>query len=117
MTKGSTEGKVLEVNAGEFEEEVLKSELPILVDFWAPWCPPCKMMIPVLEELNEIAEDKFRVAKVNVEEEINQDLAQEYDIRSIPNMKLFKNGKVIHEYVGLTDAKTLKNSVIEAINR
>ncbi|MDQ5957213.1 MAG: thioredoxin 1 [Patescibacteria group bacterium] len=109
--------KVKDINASNFQEEVLDNKLPILVDFWAPWCGPCLMMAPILDELNSASENKFSVMKLNVEEEENVALAQHYEIRSIPNMKLFKNGKVIHEFVGVTDSETLKTSILNAIKR
>lgn len=114
---GKTLTEVQNIDATQFENEILKSDTPALVDFWAPWCQPCRLMAPVLDELNNMSEGKFKIAKVDVENPANQALAQEYEIMSIPNMKLFKNGKVIHEYIGLVDAKTLNNSICDAINR
>ena len=83
-----------------FETEVLKSEIPVLVDFWAPWCGPCLMMAPVLEELAKDFEGKLKIVKVDTEQPDNQVLAMEYMIQSIPNLKLFKEGKVIKDFVG-----------------
>jgi len=91
--------KALEVNKESFENEVLKSDLPVLVDFWAPWCVPCQMMAPTLDELSGDMADKLKVAKVNTEVGANQSLAIEYQIQSIPNMKLFKDGKIIGEFI------------------
>lgn len=109
--------EVKNLNAAEFDAAVIKNDTPTLVDFWAPWCGPCLMMAPILDELAKMSEGKFNVVKVDVENDQNKKLGMEYDIRSIPNMKLFKNGKIIHEFEGLTDAKTLKNSIINALNR
>ncbi|MBP5358332.1 MAG: thioredoxin [Treponema sp.] len=81
-----------------FEQEVLKSELPVVVDFWASWCGPCQMMGPVVEELSDELEGKVKFCKVNVDD--NPELAQNYDVMSIPNFKLFKNGEMAGEQVG-----------------
>jgi len=88
------------VTKQNFEEEVLKSKLPVLVDFWAPWCGPCLMMAPVLEDLAKEFEGKIKIAKINTEEVENQSIAFEYNIQAIPNMKLFKDGKVVKDFVG-----------------
>ncbi len=83
-----------------FEAEVLKSDLPVLVDFWAPWCGPCKMMAPVLEELSESLSGKLKIAKLDVDEEAHRELAMQYRIQSIPALKLFKGGSVVKDFVG-----------------
>ena len=103
--------KVLELKKDSFSEEVLKSEQPVLVDFWAPWCMPCRMMAPILEELSEEMAGKLKIAKVNTEDGDNSDLAMEYQIQSIPNMKLFQGGKVIGEFIGLRNKETLKGEL------
>ena len=86
------------VNEDDFQKEVLESELPVLVDFYAVWCGPCKMMEPVLEKLSNDWADKLRVVKVNVDD--NPDLASTYGIMSIPNMILFKSGEKAAEIIG-----------------
>lgn len=101
----------LEVKKDSFDKEVLKSELPVLVDFWAPWCVPCQMMAPILDNLALDMAGKIKVAKVNTEDGDNQDLAMTYEIQSIPNMKLFKGGKVIGEFIGLRNLETLKGEI------
>ena len=81
-----------------FEAEVLKSDIPVFVDFYADWCGPCKMMSPVIDKLSEEYAGKIKVGKVNVDE--NSDLAMKYGIMSIPNMVFFKNGEVVDRVVG-----------------
>lgn len=103
--------KAIDVSAENFEAEVLKSSLPTLVDFWAPWCMPCRMMAPILDEVSADLAGKVKVAKVNTEEAENRNLAIRYQIMSIPNMKLFKNGKVIGEFIGTRDKETLKREI------
>ena len=86
------------VNESNFDEEVLKSELPVLVDFWATWCGPCRMLGPVIAQVAAEKEGSLKVAKVNVDE--NPDLAREYGIRSIPTLMLFKNGELAGTSLG-----------------
>jgi len=102
------------LTSANFEEEVIKSQIPILVDFWAEWCGPCKMMGPILEELAKDFEGKpVRIAKCNVDD--NPDLAQEYEILSIPAFKIFKGGKVIEEFVGAQTKDNLKSKLEKII--
>ncbi|MBC8531087.1 thioredoxin [Gehongia tenuis] len=88
----------INVTAKDFEEKVLNSELPVLVDFWAPWCGPCRMVAPILEQIAGEMEGKITVAKVNVDEE--QSLAQNYRVMSIPTMIIFKGGKAEETAIG-----------------
>ena len=92
-----------------FEEEVLKSEIPVLVDFFATWCGPCKMLAPVIAELAEKYEGKVKVGKVNVDEE--NELAMKYQISSIPTLVLFKEGKIINIKVGLSSKSEIENMI------
>jgi thioredoxin 1 len=89
---------VIHTSDAGFENEVLRSEVPVLVDFWAEWCGPCKMIGPILEEVARSYEGKIRVAKVNVDE--HQATAAKFNIRSIPTLLLFKNGALIAQKVG-----------------
>ncbi|MCL5008824.1 MAG: thioredoxin [Patescibacteria group bacterium] len=86
------------LNSGNFEKEVLNSPIPVLVDFWAVWCGPCRAVAPVIEELAKEYEGKIKVGKVNVDE--NNELASRYGVMSIPTMKYFKDGKIVNEIIG-----------------
>ena len=105
----------IDIKKDNFEAEVLKSDIPVLVDFWATWCMPCRMMSPILDELSQDMTDKVKIVKVNTEEEENQELASQYEIQSIPNMKLFKDGQVIAEFVGMKSKDALKQEIEEAL--
>lgn len=103
--------KAMELTKDNFSAEVLNSDLPVLVDFWAPWCGPCQMMAPILDELSEELAGKVKITKVNTEDGSNQELAMQYQIQSIPNMKLFKGGQVIGEFIGLRNKETLRGEI------
>lgn len=105
--------KVLNINADQFEKEVLKSSVPVLVDFWAPWCGPCIMMGPILDEVSEKIGSKAKIMKIDVDEKQNTELARKFSIRSIPSMKIFSKGNVVEEYLG---TKT-KNDLISGIEK
>jgi thioredoxin 1 len=92
------DGKVVHVNEKLFEEEVLRSELPVMVDFYADWCGPCRMVAPIMEKLAKEYAGKVKFVKINTDE--NQELAMRYDIMSIPTLMVFKNGQVIQRFVG-----------------
>jgi thioredoxin 1 len=95
----------IHVNEDSFDIAVLKSPIPVLVDFWATWCGPCKMIAPILDEIAKEQEGKVRVAKVDVDQ--NQALAGRFNIRGIPTMILFKNGEVKETIVGLTGKQNI----------
>ena len=99
----------MEINEGNFKQEVEEQTLPVLVDFWAPWCGPCLMMAPVLEELEKEWQGKIKVGKVNVDE--NSGLASRYGVMSIPTLVLFKNGKALKEWIGVQDKDRFKEEV------
>ncbi|HRY82313.1 MAG TPA: thioredoxin [Candidatus Moranbacteria bacterium] len=92
-----------------FEAEVIKSAVPVLVDFWAPWCGPCQMMGPIIEELAKEMGDKFKIGKLNVDE--NSKVAQDFSIMSIPNIMIFKNGKMVKQFVGVQSKEALKEEL------
>ncbi|TZE83612.1 thioredoxin [Calorimonas adulescens] len=101
-------GGPITVSDKDFEEMVLKSDKVVLVDFWAAWCGPCRMMAPVLDEISE-ENDDFIVAKLNVDE--NPATASAYRIMSIPTMGIFKNGQMVDKIVGVTPKQTVLNKV------
>lgn len=95
----------MNITSENFEKEVLQSEIPVLVDFWANWCMPCKMMTPVVEDLEKEMKDTVKVCKINIDEEAN--LAIQYGVMSIPTFLVFKNGKVINKTVGMQEKQEL----------
>ncbi len=103
--------KVLEITDAQFEADVLKADAPILVDFWASWCAPCKAIAPVLDQLAEEYDGKVKVAKVNVDE--NPSTPGQYGVRGIPTMILFKDGKVVDQLVGAVP----KNQIEALLNK
>ncbi len=102
---------VVDVSDGNFEEEVINSDIPVLVDFWAPWCGPCKTIAPVVEELAAEYGGRLKVAKVNVDD--NKEAAMKYNVRGIPNLILFKGGESQDQIVGAV----AKQDLINAINK
>ncbi len=97
--------KIIELSDDSFEQEVLKSDLPVLVDYWAEWCGPCKMIAPVLEEVAEDYAGRLKVAKLNIDDNPNTPPA--YGIRGIPTLMLFKNGEVEATKVGAVSKSQL----------
>ncbi len=91
-------GDIINVTDGSFEDEVLKADGPVLVDYWAPWCGPCKMIAPILEEVSKEYEGKLKIAKINIDE--NPDTPRKYGVRGIPTLTVFKNGAVEATKVG-----------------
>ena len=117
-TNTSQTNKIIDLlGKDQFNTEVINSEIPVLVDFWAPWCMPCRMMAPILEQLSEQMNGKVKVAKVDTDEVENQALAMEYQIQSIPNMKLFKDGKVVGEFIGMRNLSTLSSEILQTLGQ
>lgn len=102
-------GKVLEISDSNFEEEVRKSDVPVLVDFWAPWCGPCKTIAPIVEELADEYDGRVKVVKVNTDDNIKT--AQEYRISGIPSLLIFKNGQAVEQMVGVHKKSTLSGMI------
>jgi thioredoxin 1 len=101
--------RIVTITSGNFEQEVIKASGPVLVDFWAEWCGPCKMIAPLLDELAEENGDKLKIAKVNVDD--NQELATRFGIRAIPTLLLFKGGEVREQIVGVAGKKDLEKKI------
>lgn len=103
----------IKITSSNFEEEVLKSEVPVLVDFYADWCGPCKMMAPIVAELAEKFAGKCKVGKCNIDE--NMDLAQKYRVMSIPTFIVFKNEEAVSVTVGAVNKNELEEKVNQAL--
>lgn len=100
---------IITATESNFNEEVLKSPTPVLVDFWAEWCGPCRMIAPVLDELATEYDGKIKIAKVNIDD--HQNLAMEYKVTSIPTLLIIKNGQVMEQMVGAKSKRDLKTSL------
>jgi len=100
---------IVTLNDNNFGTEVLSSATPVLVDFWAEWCGPCKMLAPLIDELATEYDGRVKIGKVNIDD--HQDLASQYGIRAIPTMLIFKNGEVADQIVGLRSKRDLKGSL------
>lgn len=105
--------KPVEINEAKFSESVLKAKNPVLVDFWAPWCGPCRMVAPVVDELATDYDGKVDFVKVNVDD--NQKIAQQYGVMSIPTLILFKDGAPVTNVVGFRPKPELKKTLDEAL--
>ena len=105
--------KPVEIEEAKFEEAVLKAATPVLVDFWAPWCGPCRMVAPVVDELAEEYGDKIGFVKINVDD--NPKIASQYGVMSIPTLIIFKEGAPVSNIVGFRPKDELKKSLDEAL--
>jgi thioredoxin 1 len=113
--EGGNMSKILQITDQNFEEEVLNSALPTEVDFWAPWCGPCKMVIPIYEKLSDEYEGRFKFCMINVDE--NQRTAAKYQIMSIPMQKFFANGEEVDEILGAVPESTIRTMVEDILKR
>ncbi len=103
-------GSVITLTEANWKEEVVSSDTPVLVDFWAPWCGPCRIIAPIIEELAEEFEGKIKVGKLNTDE--NPNIAMQYGIRAIPTVILFKGGEVVDTRIGVQPKDALKQMVV-----
>ncbi len=104
---------IIELTDADFEQEVINSDTPVLVDFWAPWCGPCRMLAPIVEEIAEAYSGKIKVGKLNVDN--NQETTVKFGIRSIPTLILFKDGKPLDQVIGAVPKSELENLVNKAL--
>ncbi len=106
--------RIIHLNRTNWNDIVLNSNLPVLVDFWAEWCGPCRMVGPIVEQLAHSLDGKVKVSKLNVDQ--NQEIAMKYNVQSIPSLILFKNGKEIARTVGLSPKEKYEKFVNNALN-
>ena len=105
--------KPVEIEEAKFDEAVLKAETPVLVDFWAPWCGPCRMVAPVVDELSEEYDGKMGFVKINVDD--NPKIASQYGVMSIPTLIIFKDGEPVSNIIGFRPKNELKKNLEEAL--
>jgi thioredoxin 1 len=104
-------GNILDLNSGNFKSTVDSGQVPVLVDFWAPWCGPCRVIAPILEEVAKEMEGKVRIAKVNVDD--SPDIASQFGVRGIPTLILFKEGQIKGQMVGVNS----KSNIVQLIQK
>jgi len=107
--------RVIEINDGNFEDEVLRSSSPVVVDFWAPWCGPCRMIAPITEKLAKEYQGRLKFCKLNVDE--NPQMASKYQVLSIPQILFFKDGQVVDESTGAVPESVLRSKAESALQQ
>ena len=104
---------IIETNDSDFESEVLKADIPVLVDFWAPWCGPCKAIAPILEQISDEQGDKIKIVKVNVDD--NQKYAVDFGIKSIPTLLIFNKGEIKNQIIGAIPKAEIEKFIMDEI--
>lgn len=104
---------IVELSDASFDEEVIQSDVPVLVDFWAPWCGPCRAVAPIVEEISSSYEGKIKVGKVNVDE--NPSITMKFGIRSIPTLLVFKGGEAVEQIIGAVPKGEIEKAVDKAL--
>ena len=104
---------ILELSDASFESDVINSEVPVLVDFWAPWCGPCRAVAPIVEEISEAYDGKIKVGKLNVDE--NPSTTMKFGIRSIPTLLVFKGGEAVEQIIGAVPKGEIEKAVDKAL--
>ncbi len=104
---------IVEVVDSEFDQQVMESSIPVLIDFWAPWCGPCRALAPVVEEISKDYEGKVKVGKINVDE--NPEVTMKFSIRSIPTLIVFKNGEVKQQIIGAVPKSEIEKALDESL--
>ena len=104
---------IIETDDSNFESEVLKAEIPVLVDFWAPWCGPCKAIAPILEQISDELGDKIKIVKVNVDD--NQKYAVDFGIKSIPTLLIFNKGELKNQIIGAIPKAEIEKLIMDVI--
>ena len=104
---------IIETDDSNFESEVLKADIPVLVDFWAPWCGPCKAIAPILEQISDEQGDKIKIVKVNVDD--NQKYAVDFGIKSIPNLLIFNKGELKNQIIGAIPKAEIEKLIMDEI--
>lgn len=104
---------IIETNDSDFESEVLKADIPVLVDFWAPWCGPCKAIAPILEQISDEQGDKIKIVKVNVDD--NQKYAVDFGIKSIPTLLIFNKGELKNQIIGAIPKAEIEKLIMDEI--
>jgi len=112
--QSSKEANVLQITEGNWKSEVLNSEKPVLVDFWAPWCGPCRMLGPIIDEIAKEKKFGIKIVKVNVDK--NPSLAASNGVQSIPTLRIFKNGQAVKSTVGVQSKAALEKLILDAIH-